>query len=901
MGENKLDSTAWFFSAGLKKSRAVNDRFLTATGLYHESRYYESMHNLPQALDRLHEAYAIFKELDLKKNISNCFNSYNRIYQSLGDFTKALTYGLQALRIKEEINDRRGIAIALTNVGNIYLRTSRYDEAIDNFTKALAIDRSNKDEEGITMSLLNVGVACQKKGLYAQAIQQYREALELARRLKMQEDEKIILGNIGSTLRRQGKFDSSLIYLQASLAIGKEGNYRITHTLNDISETYLALKQAAPAKDYAQQAIAVAQKTGDLDQLRFGWMHLSDASEMLGDFESAHRALKQYNIFKDSVFTLDKVKQMDGLRLQYETEKKDQAIDLLTRQKEAALFRRNTWIAIAALTAVILLLLYNRQRLKNKKDRQVYEKGLEIEKMKSDFFSNISHEFRTPLTLILGPVQSMQAGITDPILSSQLHMMEKNARRLQALIDQLLDLSKLDSGKLTITFSKLDIVSLMKGVTMTFSSMADIKEIALTAESPVDNLQLYADREKIETILINLLSNAFKFTPQKGSIKVSLYLKEKEHKEYCCISVHDSGTGIPAKDIPHVFERFYQSNYQQGQQVAGTGIGLALAKELVSLHNGHIEIFSEPGQGTNVLFWLPLGSAHLSEEELLTANHLAVENIGAAKPAIYTQPIAEEGGEEIVPGKPVLLLIEDNRDVMTYLRQILDNHYQVVEAADGIEGITAAIETIPDLVISDVMMPRKNGYEVCEALKNDERTSHIPLILLTARASFENKMQGLQTKADEYLTKPFSPQELLVRVQNLVTSRRELREKFNRELVLKPSGVRVTSIEEAFLQKLMKSVEDNLADERFSIEQLARQVGMSRSQLHRKLHALTNESATQFINRYRLTRAMDMIRQNAGSMAEIAYWVGFSSPSYFSKLFHQQFGITPGQARTNQG
>lgn len=878
MDKGNFDSSAADFESGLDHARRINDRMLVATGLYNQSRLYESKHDMAKALEKLQEGLGIFEELGLKKNVANCYNSFNRIYQTLGNYTQALNYGLRALRIKEELKDQRGIAIALTNIGNVYLLTKRFDDAIDNFRKSLTIDSANKDLEGISISLLNIGVAYQKKGDFEKALDKYRESLQITRQLNNKGDEAWLLGNIGSTLRQQGKPDSSLVSLLAAQKIMQENNIAQAHNLNDIAETYIVLKNFAEAKRYSLRAIEIAKKEQNLNQLRYGWQNLAASYQELGDYKNAYEASKQHDVYKDSLVTIEKEKQLNELQVQYESEKKEQTISQLTRQQSAATFRRNAYLVVGLLITAILLLLYNRQRITSRKNRQMYEKGLEIEKMKSAFFSNISHEFRTPLTLILGPAQTMRSATEDPTMIRQLNTVEKNAQRLLGLIDQLLDLSRLESGKLKASFSRMDIVPIVRGVTMTFSSMAVVKQIELLVEATPSSLELNADREKLETILINLLSNAFKFTPEKGRIQVSLDVTENNHQQFCRISVQDSGIGIAEKDIPYIFDRFYQSEEGQRAQYGGSGIGLALAKELVQLHKGFIDVSSEPAEGTTVSFLLPVDMANVPAQEL---------------------PVNEPDKEFAEEGA-VLLLIEDNPDVMFYLKDILQTTYTIIEANDGEAGIALALERIPDLIISDVMMPKKDGYEVCETLKQDEKTSHIPLILLTAKSSFEDKLQGLRHKADEYLTKPFSPKELLLRVSNLIQSREALREKYCQELVLKPTGITVTSIEEAFLQKLMKAVEDRLSDEGFSIVQLSREVGMSRSQLHRKLHALTNQSATEFIRTYRLTRAMDMIKQNAGTMAEIAYWVGFSSPSYFSKVFLQQYGITPGQAKASR-
>ncbi|HRP58395.1 tetratricopeptide repeat protein [Agriterribacter sp.] len=890
----EYDSAGMVFQQGLDLSRRSNNHFLEATGLYNQSRSYELSNNLSTALETLEDAMAIFDRIGRKKNVANCYNSYNRIYQTLGNYAQALSYGLRALRIKEALNDQAGLAVALTNVGNVYLLTEHFDDALVHFTRALAIDSANNDSEGISISLLNIGVAFQKKGNYSNALNKYRQALDIVRQLGNKGDEVWLLNNIGSTLRQSGKPDSSLVYLISSLSTAEKYNINSSHILNDLAETYLAINKPEAAKKHALEAVDASEKEQNLGQLVYAWQFLGDSYEKLGNYPNAYHALKQHTVFKDSLLNVKKAALLNNLKVQYESEKKEQTIALLTKEKASAAFRRNAYLASGVLIAVILLLLYNRQRLNSKKNRLLYEKGKEVDKMKTTFFSNISHEFRTPLTLILGPVQSLLSLTTDPKMIRQLNTMERNAQRLLGQIDQLLYLSKLESDKPEISLTRLNIIPLIRGTVMNFSSMADDRQINLQVETPMPGLTMDVDKEKIETVIINLLSNAFKFTPRGGSITVTVDMVEKGNTPYCGIRIQDTGMGINEKDIPHVFDRFYQSNDRQKAQQGGSGIGLALVKELVKLHKGSINIVSKPNEGAEVTVLLPL------PEDYTVQQSPGAGKKGDEVPVSMFNPLPAENWEEPEVRKTIVLVIEDNADVMLYIKDVLQNEYHIVEAANGAEGILKAIETIPDLVISDVMMPEKDGYEVCSTLKQDERTSHIPLILLTAKVSFEDKLHGLQQKADEYLTKPFSPKELLLRVANLISSRKALREKYSKELVLKPLDVTVPSIEEAFLQKVMLVAEERIADESFTVVDLATEVGMSRSQLHRKLQALTNQSATEFIRSYRLTKAMDMIKQHAGSVAEIGYKVGFSSPSYFNKMFLQQYGITPGQARTKQ-
>jgi signal transduction histidine kinase/DNA-binding response OmpR family regulator/ligand-binding sensor domain-containing protein len=545
---------------------------------------------------------------------------------------------------------------------------------------------------------------------------------------------------------------------------------------------------------------------------------------------------------------------------------------------------------------------------------------VEVDKLKSRFFANISHEFRTPLTLILGPIEKIRSKVQEQSVQTDLNMMQRNAHRLLRLINQLLDLSKLEAGAMKLHASPMNIVPLIRGLAYSFESSAGLREIALDVVVEQEEIEVYCDRDMIEKIISNLVSNAFKFTPEGGGVRISVSKRTPSPStsggseparrpfggsgEIIEISVADTGIGIPSEQLDKIFDRFYQVDESQTREHEGSGIGLALVKELVEIHHGTIGVKSQVGRGTEFTVRLPLGRSHLKAEEILEApeafepvTQTPLETL-AAKHAV--EPVDEQERSAAGDQRPIVLIIEDNADVRTYIEGFLGSVYQVLEARDGAAGIDKALENVPDLVISDVMMPKKDGYEVCKTLKLDARTSHIPVILLTAKAASENRIEGLETGADDYLVKPFDPKELLARVKNLIALRRKLRDRFSTGQVLKPGEITVSSIDDTFLQKVKTIVESHLSEEGFGVEDLSRAVGMSRSQIHRKLTALTGLATGDFIRYLRLHRAMDLLQQNAATISEIAYSVGFSTPAHFSKCFHEQFGRTPSEVRRTE-
>ena len=577
-----------------------------------------------------------------------------------------------------------------------------------------------------------------------------------------------------------------------------------------------------------------------------------------------------------------------------------------------------------------------RQELELKQVQVEQQAELDIEKNK--FFSNISHEFRTPLTLILGPLERLIASPKDENQKEQLNLVKRNARRLQTLINQLLSLSKLESGKMKLKARPENIVKLTGLFIQSFHSMAEDMGIKLDFESDVEECLVYIDPIKFEKIANNLLSNAFKFTERGDKIKVSITPlppslpaaslwqagrgenpspnKETtfspplgETQRGVQIKFSDTGMGIKKEDLPHVFDRFYQVDEKQMKTNLGTGIGLALTKELIELHHGTITAESEPGMGTTFTIFLLLGKDHLSADEIVDPGNvgLQTEDDLLSDDYLFAQDIVPKTDSitEVSENSklPLILIVEDNDDMRSYIKSYLVDSYNIIEAANGKEGAEKAIEHIPDLIVSDLMMPKMDGNQMTIELKTDERTSHIPIILLTAKASKETKLEGLGTGADDFLTKPFDADELLVRIKNLIEQRRRLRkllsqhigDVFQTHIINEATDRGMNKIDEQFLIKATNIVDKQMSDPEFSVEMLSGEMFMSRMQLHRKLKGLIDQSASSFIRQLRLKKAAKLLKEGELNITQITYEVGISNPSYFTKAFKEQFGVTPSE------
>ena len=561
----------------------------------------------------------------------------------------------------------------------------------------------------------------------------------------------------------------------------------------------------------------------------------------------------------------------------------------------------STWWAYGLYGLFIVTGLYflrryelNRIKLKNqlKIEKVEIDSLRRLDQMKSQFFANISHEFRTPLTLILGQVESVLSSGIETKEKGKLQVANRNARRLLTLINQLLDLSKLEAGSMELKAEQHNIVSFLKSLFYSFESLAESQKILLKFESEYENIPVIFDPDKMEKVFYNLISNAFKFTSANGEIKVNLNVINSSVE----IRIKDTGSGIPSDRLPYIFDRFYQIDSSITREHEGTGIGLALAKELVKLHKGEITVNSKVGEGTEFIVQLTLGDLKIEKEQLVELP--AQINVYSELETTKTDPVSGIRNPASEDKKEIILIVEDNSDVRAYIREQLELDYKTVEASNGEEGIRKAEEEIPDLIITDVMMPKMDGYQFSKQIRSDEATSHIPIIMLTAKAGLDDKIEGLETGIDEYLTKPFSAKELTVRVKNLIYRREQLRKRFSKSTIIKPSEVSTVSADQEFLQKVIKIIEAHFEDEQFGMERLANEINMSVSQLSRKLNALINQPAGQLIRSLRLQRAADLLKQNAGTVAEICYKLGFNDQAYFSRAFKKQFGYSPSEYKS---
>ena len=549
--------------------------------------------------------------------------------------------------------------------------------------------------------------------------------------------------------------------------------------------------------------------------------------------------------------------------------------------------------ALLTLLSIFILRKYEmaRFKLKNelKLERLQRKKVKELNEMKLQFFTNISHEIRTPLTLILSPIKDLiSTGDIRKETRTELEVINRNANRLLLLVNQLLEFRKQEAGHTDLQVAKGNFKQFMLEVFLSFKDFAQRRNIEFTLDAFHDDIPMWFDTEKMERVFFNLLSNAFKFTPDNG--KISIQLKQSENTLQ--IIIEDNGQGISEQDLPNVFDRFYkfESNYQGNY--LGSGIGLALVKKLIELHHGTINVQSKLEEYARFTIDLPMGMKHFEEAEIIS-------NFKSSEDASFYQIENKENLKaesiDLPTGAPVLLIVEDNADVRAYLYKLFCKQYRIHEAINGLEGWEKAMEYIPDLIISDIMMPEMDGIDLCKKAKTTIETSHIPIILLTARSSSIYRTEGFETGADDYITKPFDSALLKLRVKNLITSRKQLREKFSRNLNIEPSDIAITTRDQQLLQLAIEVVEKHMDDSTFDVGDLAKEIGVSRPVLYRKLPAITDSTPNEFIRIIRLKRAAQIFEKSDYSIADVCHQIGFKTPKYFSKCFKEFFGVLPSE------
>ncbi len=837
------------------------------------------------------------KGLNLAEKIENhtgkadMFNNLGVMFKEKGWFTLAIENYFESLKIKESLGDQAGIISSYNNIGVVYNLILLPDSALDYFNQCHDYYSESGDSVKLATINLNMGASFYLNGLHSMALEKYYEAFSYY--MDKSDSSKIysLYLNIGEAYEALHEYDSSRTFYERAIDLKGKNMSQYMRVCWYMGKFLYNQGQENEAYMYLIQAFTIAEKLQSLSTL-------SDVSEKLTEYfrtsgllDSALYYSDLHILFKDSLNLLESRSKLVEFEMTSDYIKQITIQnEVLRRQK----LMKNAYLAATALFLVIAFFIYRNYRIKQKANKLLAE----MDELKSHLYSNISHEFRTPLTLILGPLEQMLAEETGKTPTQKtVKMMQRNANRLLELVNQMLDLSKVEAGNMKLELMEVDILKSIRIYISSFSSLAEKKEIQYEQIVPAGALITWYDADKLEKILTNLLSNAFKFTPDGGTVSTEVTVSKSNDRIQ--ISLKDTGKGISKDQLDKIFDRFHQVEEQGDPDRIGTGIGLALTKELVDLMHGEIKVDSTLGVGTSFTISIPLGKNHLGEDEFVLVENRLPKSARDNKAMDESSDISFEGEleDELLEDSkyPVVLTVEDHSDIRVHIKENLEDCYQMIEASDGEMGLSKAIECIPDLVITDLMMPKMDGVEMCKKLKTDERTSHIPVIMLTAKAGIEDRIEGLETGADAYVTKPFNIKELRVRVKNLIEQRKKLRERFSKDIKLEPKDIAITSADETFLNRALEIIENQMENSEFEVRDFQDEMGMSRMQLFRKIKALTDYSPSEFIRNLRLKRAAQLMEKNYGNVAQITYKVGFNNLSYFAKCFKDLFEISPSE------
>lgn len=847
------DSSLFYYRAALKIAQQINDSLLQGNyhnniglTLYNRAQYDSSIaHHL--------KSLAFRKGLKDSKGISGSLNNLGIVYEQLGDYQQALDYLNESLEIKKTLGNKRILSSAYLNLGNTYFRLNLLDSAEAHFHLALDKYQELGDQKNIGAIYHDLSVLSLKKMEYQTARMYTERALSMQRELANKED-----------------LITSLVQ-----------HARISN----------ALLSHEDARSPASEAYEIAKSLESDEYLELSTRTLSEIFESNGQADSALYYYKISKAYQDSILSLEKIQHIAELKERYESLEKDNRISELNNENklkqallEGQLAQRNLYLAGIILLLLILFFIVYVYKVRIRSKELVSKQLRETQKVRSKFFANVTHEFRTPLTLIIGPISDLISrlkGDDQKVLSLAKH----NALKLQKLIDQLLSLSKLEIGKLALQTEERVLAQFIQPVVISFTSLAESKNINYDYRLEYVDVNCMVDSEKIEIILYNLISNAFKFTSPAGTISIDINFDEQTSR--LCIEVKDDGIGIKEEEQKRVFERFFQSENQNSGDHSGTGIGLSLVSELVNLMNGTLSLDSEYGTGCTFKVGLPL--------------QVATPSAGQSFAPDSTQIIQETKQEtlelepELLIEKPMLLIVEDHHELRSYIKYSLGNIYDYMEAGNGNNGFELAKDHLPDLIISDLMMPEMDGFEFCKKIKQDEITNHIPFIMLTARVEREDKIEGLEAGAIDYLMKPFDSLELKFKVQNVLQKIKNVHQYLKHQLISEPSANAVFSSNDVFMSRLNDFVSDNIKNETFSVEHLAEAMNLSRVQLYRKVKSITGLSVSDLIRIFRLKLAWSILSKHGATVSEAAYSVGFQNLSYFSKSFKNHFGMLPNE------
>ena len=847
------------------------------------------------ALNYHKKALSLAKELKDTANIIFILNQLGTDFRRLGILGEAASMHYEALSYCEKYSDKSSDkaikykVVSLNGIGNIQLTLRNNDVAEKIFREALSGEKTLGSHIGQAINYANIGYVKESIGETDSAWIYYGYSMEQNRLANSKLGISLCYNHFGELAEQEGDWEKALeSYMNSYILMdGDKDRWHWLESCLSIARVYISMGQYGNARIYLGKGLKTATEIKSWEHLAEAYRLKADFEEKTGHYKESLESYRKYNAYSDSVTNENSINRLNNLRVNYITEKGNKEKELITQayaseQQKKRIILYFLFIVILFSAAAISSLIYA-LRVKAKMQNVIKKAG----RARQDFFTNVTHEFRTPLTVILGCAEELKAKCRESV--TELDAISRQGQRLLILVNQLLDIAKVRSS-----IGKAD----WKTGNMAVFIQMVVENIRPQAIKNLVEIEYFSDDKDIEMdfvpdfmykIMTNLLYNALKFTPKGGCITI----KSMVVKKSIMISVDDTGCGIKPEDLPHVFERYFQSELHSDM---GTGIGLALTKQMIEAMGGSIEVFSRQSEGTSFILLIPLRHGETKLEKWIFNQDTKAETNEDQNCEDNTDIASID--DVISKDKDIALVVEDNKDIARYIGNIIKDRFSVIYAQNGREGIIKAEEYVPDIIITDIMMPEYNGMEMICDIRKSNLLNHIPVIIVTAKSDDEYKLQGLDCGADAYLIKPFSPDELKMRILKLIEYRTMLRKKYSqiltegKEIAKEPDA---PEPEKKFLVKLNNLVFSNISVSNLNSEMLAENMFMSKSQLNRKVKAITGMNTATYIKQSRLTHAQILLRDPEKSIGEIVLMCGFESASYFTKLFKEKFGMTPSE------
>lgn len=873
-------------------------------------RYRESS-RFKEAIEQHKEALRLAEQLKDTFEIIHILNQLGTNFRRIGFLDEASKYHYTALEYYETYSDtvsheaKKNMVVSLNGIGNIYSTLKNYDIAEQSFREALKGEKYLNSDIGQAINYANLGSIFEAENELDSALYYYRMSMKHNKTANSRLGISICYNHFGRLAEKRGAWDEALRQYTNSykLMSGSKDMWHILSATISIARVNLKRGNMEQANEFINKSLREATKIQS-------WVHMSEAHYLKSEFEEKqgnyHSSLEHYKLgtaYEDSVNSEKNMNQALKTRIDYIRDKSVRELSEAEQKHLIEQHTKNTIINISIVflilaTIAIIVLIYA-LHLRDRAQRIMQK----IEEMRMNFFTNITHEFRTPLTVILGLAEQIEKKLPEEFNNEkkELEVITKQGNSLLQLVNQLLDIAKVKSAVGTPDWRNGNIVAMLRMVTENMNTYATQNLININMKSSSENIDMDFVPDYMQKIISNILSNSIKYTPHGGYVKLNL----KEDGSNVIITITDNGEGISAEELPHIFTPFYQCKEQTGQ---GTGIGLSLVKQMTEAMKGEIKVSSIVKKGTTFTLTFPL---HQSDKSKFTKwiptadfnrqNQDNTENENKQEDVSNEKiTLKDDTDNQEKTSLPTILIVEDNTDIAYYIGTILEDKYKLFYAHNGKEAIKKAEEYMPDLIVTDLMMPEMDGYQLCNYIRNSEILNHIPIIILTARSDEQDKIKGLNTGADDYIVKPFNPDIMKVRIEKLLEQRKMLREKYSQAIKEGKEATEIINIPEVnkeFIAKLNKIILAEISNTELNSEILADKLCMSKSQLNRKVKSVTDIDTANYIKRQRLSYAQTLLQTTDEQIGDIVIKCGFGYQSYFNKAFKQQFGVTPSQYR----